>query len=1199
MGEFEKFKPTAPAAPSGGGEFAKFRQTSVPAPAKLPSAINYKSPTQVAPAAQPQFSNPSAETQRFSAPEWYQVPGQMYKNVADIVNVFDPKTWAGGLATNARLEAGPMVQGLAVMGSNALRAYGDTYTPPFVYQPELMEEFMKKPSANPMSWVNPFEKEGTFEKALLPKGAPFTPRRFAEDVGNVGKQVQAVGEDYWRYYGKPIAEGHPERILTNMYGEPIRATLDIGGLKGGAKTAARAAYAKSPVVRMTALTGKTAAKALGRTTFEVAAELIKEVPVVGEWFAGIPERAAAFKAALEIDRDFVQKVMPIINEMKLLYDAAERALKDKGLDPRDLISAGEYRNFRKGVSFRQIPEVKALFERANELNDLIAEKLMERGAFTYSDYMKAKYGNHALNTGLSTDLSNKVMSPQQLAELEAAKADLAAAGIGDAVFSSIQSIADVQRSLKLKGGLFSAGDIGKKIEGHIESWQRERVVDLGRGARQDFRSSHFHDNFTAYHLKAQAWLGIKEVFAKIIENKNLPDGAAEVHLGRALKSLNEQAGFSPEAATKLVEDFNLSKIETSETVAKTLNAMLGMLTGKEGSFLNKAAGINDALTSIYVQLMLKMNIHWANAQSLQNQFVVPMAMFKDPKDALSSIMAYRIAFDPEFDSWMRMYAPELMQDARTMPITDHVMKNMAKFDPLFDKLNVPFSSYSARAVSSVAGSLQWYMERVGSVAARGDNFARLTLMAHNLMAAAEADPALRIPLGEALDMQARQLQIAKTIGMTATGDPPVVLSSFKQLRGQVETTERVASEVGQIPGNPAVAQYAKAAEDAQTRMTELMGEISKNPEEAIAKRLITRQEADTVGFKVKPILPERMQSPGQILEGMVEESYIWLGKYRHAPGSLAEKMRGTFPFFYWWVHSFSIAKALPTRSPLKAAAIARLMAVQPKIFQPEDLPTMYKKLGAVPVLDKEGKPIRDRKGHYLVRIGQSWMPLMQPVELVQQMEARLTPGIESEGLPVMNVGWNFVLMFGAAVNPSNLRPFYSPRFTYIRGKLAGKEGAKGHPLSGNPPLPLVNLFPRLIDPALEAQLRKAASYPYVPSDVSNFWDQAARSMKGKNLQAFAFEDPRYATDQVPADKRLLDIMRQGFMNVGKVEPTVVRKTEGEARKQERYFAKEYRRAKRKQRTIHESVPFGTIQGRVLPQQALQAEPSSETVRRKR
>jgi hypothetical protein len=175
-------------------------------------------------------------------------------------------------------------------------------------------------------------------------------------------------------------------------------------------------------------------------------------------------------------------------------------------------------------------------------------------------------------------------------------------------------------------------------------------------------------------------------------------------------------------------------IQLPGRVAKELNRVMASQPGiLEKFFLEYPRRILTTTT-------LGLNVNWAVMQNVQNGLISVWSMFKGPDDFARSFMAYMMATDER----AAKVASEWVYDAHAERVVTEVPEGLAKL-----------GAKAANIFNKVTGT-------VFGIAQAGDNYFRVVKGLHTLMREAEtAEPAARLPLAKAFDLQARFDQVER------------------------------------------------------------------------------------------------------------------------------------------------------------------------------------------------------------------------------------------------------------------------------------------------------------------------------------------------------------------------------------------------------------------------------------------------------
>lgn len=637
----------------------------------------------------------------------------------------DPKRWVDD---NLVKDAMTTMEGVGKLGALVHQRYIEQITPQGLYDKSTYED-----APNPIM--------GAIH------GLSSRPAIRLSDFPAIGKFLQGTAE-YYRDLGKDIISD-PQAINTRLYRTPITTGSDLAGAAGLAKSGLKAGvrYAARKLGKEAALDANIIA---ARTHIDNALEnTILKLPGikhVRDWF-----RLNHYYAEILKDLDVKQraKFVGLFDNITKLYDDAERAVIKAGLDPKDMIVAAEFRDIDKALQFRQIPKVQLLFNASAHGMDLLGEALVKAGAFSEADLLMGKYGPYAH----ARVPSGVPLTPDVLLQ---AKAELDSFG-QNPVHLAVAYHKRVKDALALKRGFFTSGvNVGRKVDREIEQFQHARTANRGAGDRaRPGIADHYLDVWSATFLEGTSFLAWRELFQELLKHKQtISTGpVAKVHIVDAIENMGRGVGMNAQSIEAFIKKYGIQNIEVDKHFAGMLNEILGV----KGS----SQSLNARLTAAVVKIMLGTNVHWALGQGIQNQMILPWAMFKSPQDIVPSLLAYRIAMDPKTRKLADAHLPDLLGEHTQMPMQGHIAHEKMVWEDRFQKMNLPqkVGQSSAEVAGRLTACVNWYIERVFGLTNRGDNYARLVLFSYKLMSEADKSPALRVPLRDAMNMQARHMQM--------------------------------------------------------------------------------------------------------------------------------------------------------------------------------------------------------------------------------------------------------------------------------------------------------------------------------------------------------------------------------------------------------------------------------------------------------
>jgi len=233
-------------------------------------------------------------------------------------------------------------------------------------------------------------------------------------------------------------------------------------------------------------------------------------------------------------------------------------------------------------------------------------------------------------------------------------------------------------------------------------------------------------------------------------------------------------------------------------------------------------------------------------------------------------------------------------------------------------------------------------------------------------------------------------------------------------------------------------------------------------------------------------------------ERALREVNKWFGDYSSTASQIWRDQRALFPFFLWWTHAASLAKAAIIDTPLKTEVLNKLSNLAPFYWQ-QDVDEFHKELGMIPKFDPAGNVRIGPNGGMLLQGGGTGMvPLTQSLELLEQglqwMDQH-TSTKTKKGVPVIYPILSWLIATVPKVNPQTLRPWSDPR-AIRQGGLQYERGADGQIYQVDPMPNPVQLGARMLVPPVESTYRDMMAGQYMPSDFtgSDFGDAAPKRL---------------------------------------------------------------------------------------------------------
>jgi hypothetical protein len=421
------------------------------------------------------------------------------------------------------------------------------------------------------------------------------------------------------------------------------------------------------------------------------------------------------------------------------------------------------------------------------------------------------------------------------------------------------------------------------------------------------------------------------------------------------------------------------------------------------------------------------------------------------------------------------HQPGLLGKVHTESLYGHFDRQFERWEALFQDKKIPASTTTAKIVANVMAPIEWYKQRIFAGAQMGDNYARTVAFYHSVAKQMDAIPAYRMPLRNALNLQARHLQVEQALMLDGMDHTPLIHDPHNfdfpdVLPVHKDKVFQLSAEIQRVAEDPNALQALTALQD--ERNTLIAGAVKNMPpamQQTVAKKLF-----------------------GQIA---AEETYAWFGKYDNLTAEQWAGMRKLVPFWLWWMHAMSIAKALPTRAPLRSALLGRLLAHAPLALQPQGMADVYKKMGAIPVTTRQrgtGKevPLYDAAGFPQLDTGSAWVPITQVPEFAAEIDKVTKGNSDNVSMPFLNVAVQTSSWLTLTMLDNHYR---DPSMYDTKGKRFDAQGN----LVKNTPLPIINVTGRILLPGFEKNAREYLAFPYKPSDQTTILNKAPQQYNGR------------------------------------------------------------------------------------------------------
>ena len=718
----------------------------------------------------------------------------------------EPKTLSGFI-TNLGKDAGEMFQGAKVIGSGLNQRYIESITPQGILESDLTQKAIAQPNLE------------NFWNAVTPKGI-FQPQT---DLPMLGAMAGGIVSHFNDHYIQPIMNHEYGKIGDFAYDRPLTFASDVLPFAGAAGKligkAGKAALATKPAaqaataVRNAPIVGPWLEKNAQRAQMadyvrSKSADFVKaalpQIFELEDLWNQIPKNLRPEVLQAGEVRQGIEHSMKIreIPEAKAFLDYANGLANTlaKELNQRGLLSTEEFMQAKYG------PFAKYLQPGAKDIKDpaILGQAKLELDAAgiepNYFGILAKKEAQAAegLKGGLFVNKpgAKPPFLKKRTANAGAGKRleyheDMADKVAATRLLQTLQflHLEKLFEELAQQGELFNrltpaevatAAKRAERLAFHLEELKQKLAAEQKAVAEAEQAAK------TAQGpelLKAQATLNrapekiskLEEKISKIeneaqatqqaLDDARAAEAAAKEHdlepvqVAEIMEKLAARNGWSKEAIKGFIEALPHKTIDLPKAAARQLNASLGRANNT----------VFDRMNTVFKRLTLQLDIHWALAQSVQNQFILPFAMFKKVQDIPRSLMSYVLAFDPKVDRMIRTASPHLLENTSARSFAEIASGNMHELEGFMAKQNLPFNAPLAGAISKAVAPIQWYMDRVTMIAGKGDNYARIVKYAHTMLEQTAVQPKpIQQALKDAFSLQARHLQLKEALANPAT-----------------------------------------------------------------------------------------------------------------------------------------------------------------------------------------------------------------------------------------------------------------------------------------------------------------------------------------------------------------------------------------------------------------------------------------------
>lgn len=583
-------------------------------------------------------------------------------------------------------------------------------------------------------WANP-----TFTKAFAPDADPGKLKFFGGAMGPADIPRALVETGIENFKKRPISTG--------MDVLPIGKAVEIPAKAAGKAVANTRAY-----------------KAVAQAAIEMGDKVADAIPFYNPLKDQIQFQQHLGETAVSWNRKYVDEATRHLAEMKALYDKIPESFKRH----MDIISAGEMRDTAQRALMQQVPEIKAFWDKANELDGHLTGSMIATGVMTAEEKLIAKYGPYtrAMNPGMK---EKDLWTPQGKRAVMAAKQSLDAQGIEPTYFGLVSQGA-VRSALKSAANLFGGDkNLSRMAKKGEQALSPNQVPELQKAldtvldqiadpktpveamkalkahanklnAQINKRNSetpgflrkrtqgdrvdgkHADDAFDVWatrHVEALQFMYLKDFFEDLLKNPklradidNLPKGWEAFDVHDFFQRLGQSNGLPPGAIGRFLAGNGVPDphIALPAMAARKLNGLL--------EDLNKGAspGIFGRLSGIQKTMALGFNLGWAVWQQVQNGYVYGFFANQGIRDIVPSMMALGLAFDKE------------------------VAEALPKWWTATDFGNQAPKMHQLQGIAKLAAVPSAITEKVFGVASAGDNFYRRAYGSYQLLRAVDKLP---------------------------------------------------------------------------------------------------------------------------------------------------------------------------------------------------------------------------------------------------------------------------------------------------------------------------------------------------------------------------------------------------------------------------------------------------------------------------